>query len=155
MKDLTIGTELEFTGITRKKAANVIAKFFGTRTVYEGDNYKKYTAKDTVGRTWTVMRDSSIRTGNDSERCELVTPILHWSDIETLQEIVRQLRRAGAKVNETCGQHVHIGANGLTAQNLRTLVNTVASREDIFYRALNTKRAKIIAFRPTKDFCTN
>ncbi|MBR2520103.1 MAG: amidoligase family protein, partial [Selenomonadaceae bacterium] len=30
MKDLTIGTEIEFTGLTRSKAAKVIAKFFGT-----------------------------------------------------------------------------------------------------------------------------
>ena len=136
MKDLTIGTEIEFTGITRSTAAKVVAKFFGKKTAHDGGTYDKYTVKDTTGRIWTVMSDSSIRATTVFQRCELVTPILRWSDIPTLQEIVRQLRHAGAKVNETCGLHVHIGANGLTAQNLRVLVNTVAGREEIFYRAL-------------------
>ncbi|MBR1645241.1 MAG: amidoligase family protein [Selenomonadaceae bacterium] len=151
MKTQTIGTEIEFTGITREKAANVIAKFFGTHAQYEGSNYKKYTAKDNSGRTWTVMRDSSIRIENDGERCELVTPILRWDDIETLQEIVRQLRRAGAKVNETCGLHVHIGANGMTAQNIRTLVNLVASRENIFYNALKVHEERKEYCQPTNQ----
>ena len=151
MKDLTIGTELEFTGITRSKAADVIAKFFGTSVSHRSCGYDKYTVKDNAGRVWTVMSDSSIRIENGGERCELVTPILHWSDIETLQKIVRQLRHAGAKVNETCGQHVHIGANGLTAQNLRTLVNTVASREEIFYRALNVHEKRKQYCKPTDE----
>jgi len=45
--------------------------------------------------------------GSDSEKCELVTPILHYSDIETLQEFIRQLRHAGAKSQpwQTFGTH--------------------------------------------------
>ena len=149
MKDLTIGTEIEFTGLTRSKAAKVIAKFFGTTTVHERGPYDKYTVKDGTERIWSIMSDSSIQAESPYERCELVTPILRWSDIETLQEIVRELRRAGAKVNETCGLHVHIGAQGLTAQNIRTLVNTIASREEIFYRALKVLEHRKQYCRPT------
>jgi len=151
MRTQTIGTEIEFTGITRKKAADVVANFFGTRAKYEGGSYRAYTAKDNTGRVWSIMRDSSIRVENDGERCELVTPILRWDDIETLQEIVRQLRRAGAKVNETCGLHVHIGADGMTAQNIRTLVNLVASREEIFYHALKVHEDREQYCQPTNQ----
>jgi hypothetical protein len=42
----------------------------------------------------------------------MVTPILTWDDIESLQELVRQLRHAGAKSDPShmCGVHIHIGA---------------------------------------------
>lgn len=151
MKNQTIGAELEFTGITRSTAAKVVAKFFGTKAIHFSGPYDKYTVRDNTHRIWTVMSDSSIRIENGGERCELVTPILRWSDIETLQEIVRQLRHAGAKVNETCGQHVHVGANGLTAQAVRALVNTVASREEIFCRALNVHEKRKQYCRPTNE----
>lgn len=137
MKTLTIGTELEFTGLTRKAAAQVVANFFETTAKYTGEGYAAWTIKDNAGRVWKILRDTSIRAEGDGEQCELVTPILNWDDIETLQEIVWNLRRAGAKVNWSCGQHVHIGAAGMTAAMIRNLVNTVASREELFYKALN------------------
>lgn len=89
-----------------------------------------------MGRLWSVVSDSSIRT-DGGEQCELVTPILGWADIETLQTIVRELRHAGAKVNNSCGLHVHIGAAGMTAQAIRNLVNNFASHEALLIKALD------------------
>lgn len=137
MKTLTIGTELEFTGLTRKAAAQVVAKYFGTKAKYTGEGYAAWAVKDNTDRVWKILRDTSIRVEDDGEQCELVTPIMTWNDIETLQEIVRELRKAGGKVNWSCGQHVHIGTAGMTAKAIRNLVNTVASREGLFYKALN------------------
>lgn len=134
MKTSTIGVEIEFTGLTRREAAKTISEHFGT----EPD---ATIATDNTGREWRVVRDSSIVT-DGGEQCELVTPILNYGDIETLQEIVRKLRKAGAKVNKSCGLHVHIGAKGMTAQAIRNLVNTVASREELFFKALNVDEAR-------------
>lgn len=62
MKTLHFGIEMEMTGITREKAANLMAGFFGTgRGTYEGGAYDTYTALDNQGRTWKAMSDSSIR----------------------------------------------------------------------------------------------
>ena len=74
------------------------------------------------GREWKFQRDVSIA-GPDEEKCEMVTPILHYSDIETLQELVRKLRHAGAKSDATrgCGVHIHIGLGDHTPQTLRNL----------------------------------
>ena len=105
----TFGVEIEMAGITRKKAARVIAGYFGTEPGYCGGNYDAYIAKDTKGRTWKAVSDSSIR-AEAAYRTEVVTPILRYDDIEDLQEILRKLRRAGAKVNESTGIHIHIGA---------------------------------------------
>ena len=151
MKTQTIGVEIEFTGITRNKAAHILGKFFDTHAIHIGGIYDKYTVEGNDGRNWTVMSDSSIRAASLDQRCELVTPILRWNDIETLQKIVRKLRHAGAKVNDSCGMHVHIGAQNLNAKQIRHLVNIVASREDIFYRALNVNCTRIDYCRPTDE----
>lgn len=143
MKSLTFGCELEFTGITREHAAKVIAKFFGTATSYEGEGYDKRTIRDHCGRKWAIMRDSSIlpqRKGpgyvGSDYKVELVTPILYYSDIEDLQQIVRDLRHAGGMVNRSCGMHVHIGAERFTPATLRNLSNLFANNEDMIYKAL-------------------
>ena len=83
------------------------------------------------------MRDSSI-SGPDDEKCELVTPILTYDDIETLQEIIRQLRHAGAKSTPSrgCGVHIHIGLGDHTPQSLRNLVNMMAAHEQQIGKAI-------------------
>lgn len=137
-KTLTIGVEVEMNGIARYDAADIAAKFFGTGShEYEGNGYDTYIAYDAQGRKWQFMRDSSIH-GPEGEKCELVTPILNYEDIETLQELVRRLRKAGAKSSEGegCGIHVHIGAKDFTPQHLLNLVNIMASKQDLIYKAL-------------------
>ncbi|MBR4319260.1 MAG: amidoligase family protein [Oscillospiraceae bacterium] len=144
MKEATIGVEIEMNSITRKTAAQLAAEFFGTnRTEYTAhrNGYETYSAWDAQGREWKFQKDVSIA-GPDNEKCEMVTPILHYDDIETLQELVRTLRRAGAKSDYTrgCGVHVHIGANGHTAQSLRNLANLMASHEDLLIESLKIDR---------------
>lgn len=145
MKNQNFGVEIELTGITRKRAAEVIANYFGTASHYERGGYDAYTAADRKGRTWKVMRDSSINTeGRGGEYAsEVVTPILQYGDISDLQEILRQLRHAGAKANSSCGIHIHVGAEKHTAKTLRNLVNIMASKQDMIYKALqiNPNRA--------------
>ena len=60
MKTQKFGIEIELTGITRKKAADVIAEYFGTEKFYIGTYYQTYGAKDHKGRTWKATFDSSI-----------------------------------------------------------------------------------------------
>ena len=110
MKEQTIGVEVEMYDITRKKAAEVAADFFGTGRFEETaarNGYYTWSAWDGEGREWKFQRDVSIRANRDSEQTELVTPILRYSDIETLQELLRKLRKAGAKSNpkHMCGVH--------------------------------------------------
>lgn len=148
MKRRTIGVEIEMTGLTRPQAAQVVASYFGTTATRVNANLS--TAADNQGREWKVVYDSSIRV-DGGEGCELVTPILKWEDITTLQEIIRKLRKAGAKVNETCGLHVHVGSAGMTAQAIRNLVNNVASHEELLYKALNVHENRKRYCKPTDE----
>ena len=140
LKTQTIGVEIEMNHITRKNAAKLTADFFGTGR-YEDtahrNGYYTWSAWDAEGREWKFQRDVSIA-GADSEKCELVTPILHYEDIELLQELVRRLRKAGAisHAGVGAGVHIHIGANGHTPQTLRNLANIMASHESLLAEAL-------------------
>ena len=140
MKKQTIGVEVEMNSITRQKSAQVAAEFFGTgRYEYTAgrNGYETWSAWDEQGREWKMQKDVSIA-GPDSQKCELVTPILTYGDIETLQELIRRLRKAGAKSDYTrgCGVHIHIGAKGHTPQTLRNLANIMASHESLLKDAL-------------------
>ena len=155
MKKQTIGVEVEMNSIKREKAAKLAAGFFGTnRFEYtDGRNgYYTWSAWDEQGREWKFQRDVSIA-GADSEKCELVTPILKYEDMETLQELIRILRKAGAKSDATrgCGVHIHIGAKGHTPQSLRNLANIMASHESLLADALNLDRGRMNRYCRTVD----
>lgn len=89
------------------------------------------------------MSDGSIdcrtRNGQSAPKTysvEFVTPVCTYDDIPTIQELVRRLRHAGAICNQTTGIHIHVDAAPYDAKSLRTLVNIVASKEDMIYHAL-------------------
>ena len=155
MKKQTIGVEVEMNGIKREKAAKIAAEYFGTgRHEYTAgrNGYETWSAWDGEGREWKFQKDVSIA-GPDSEKCELVTPILTYGDIETLQELIRQLRHAGAKSDATrgCGVHIHIGANGHTPQTLRNLANIMAGHESLIADALDLDRGRMNRYCRTVD----
>lgn len=161
MRTQRFGIEIEMTGITRKKAAEVIAEYFGTESFYLGTYYKTYGAKDRQGRTWKATYDSSIiaqkksrgRTvqAADEYKCEIVSPILTYGDMADLQEVVRRLRHSGAFVNSQCGIHIHVDASRYTPQTLRNLVNIIASKEDILYKALRIDPARLRWCKKTNE----
>ena len=153
MRTQRFGIEIELTGITREDAAKVIAEYFGTESYYIGTYYKTYGAKDRKGREWKATFDSSIvaqkkirrqvTSAGDEYKCEIVSPILTYDDIPDLQEIIRQLRHKGAFASEKCGIHIHVDASRYTPQTLRNMVNIIASKEDILYRALQIDPARL------------
>ena len=155
MKKQTIGVEVEMNNITRWAAAKAAADFFGTGSfedTHSRNGYSAWSAWDTQGREWKFTKDVSIA-GPEPEQCEMVTPILTYDDMETLQELIRVLRRAGAKSDPTrgCGVHIHIGAKGHTPQTLRNLANIMASHESLIASALKIDRQRIARYCRTVD----
>lgn len=155
MKKQTIGVEVEMNSISRDKAARLAAEFFGTgrfENTAGRNGYYTWSAWDAEGREWKFQKDVSIA-GPDSEKCELVTPILTYADMETLQELIRRLRKAGAKSDASrgCGVHIHIGAKGHTPQTLRNLANIMASHEMLLASALDLDRGRMHRYCRTVD----
>ena len=162
----SIGIELEITGASRQKAAEVIADFFGTSYVYEGPGgYDKYSVTDSEGRKWTVMSDASItplqkRNGRivsapDTHKVEFVSPILFPKDLKLYQEIVRKLRKAGFFESSSCGIHIHIGVKDLPPTTIVHILNQVHSKQDLIYKALGVPTACNSRYRYCQRIPTN
>ena len=152
MKEQTIGVEVEMNNITRQKAAKTATKFFGThRYIYTGeaDEYFTWSAWDALGREWKFQLDPSIHAEIDFEKCELVTPILYYKDIETLQGLLTALKAAGAKscASRGCGVHIHIGLGDHNAHTLTNLANIMAAHEEQIGRAIKIDESR------TEDYC--
>ena len=154
MRSQKFGIEIEMTGLTRKRASEVIAEYFGTTSRYVGTGYDTYAATDTKGRTWKCMSDSSITCQKklpSGKKCivgreyavEVVTPILGYDDIEDLQEIVRKIRKAGGFTNASCGIHVHVDASKFEPKSLCVLLNLIMQKEDILYKALQVDSERL------------
>lgn len=146
MRSQNFGIEIEMTGLTRAAAARIIAGHFDTQATHVGGGYDAYTIRDNRNRQWKVVSDASIRCRNGNNRSasrdysvEFVSPICQYEDIETVQELVRKLRTGGAKVNDSCGIHVHVDASSHTPQTLRNIVNIMASKEDLLYKTLKVQ----------------
>ena len=116
MMNQTIGVEVEMNSITRTKAAELAAEFFGTgrhEHTAGRNGYDTYSAWDGEGREWKFQKDVSIA-GPDSEKCEMVTPILTYKDIETLRSlsadfgkrVQRAMRQGAAEYTFTLAQKV-------------------------------------------------
>lgn len=152
MKNIRFGVEIEFTGIDRQTAADVLTAHFGVSAIHEGGAYDRYLVEDSICRDWTVMSDSSLtpeykvggktHSADDTYRCELVTPVCEYEDIEEIQQIIRKLRDAGAFTNSSCGIHIHVDKAIFNVKTLKNLLNIAYSKQDLIYRALGVSDSR-------------
>ncbi len=147
MAERTFGCELEYEGISQERAAKAVAEVVGGTAVYEGRHLSNWTVTQPDGRKWQVVSDGSL-CGTSSET---VTPILKWADIETLQKVVRALRRAGARANSRTGLHIHIGAADFKPTELKNLVRTFYKQEELILKAAGTEAARIARYTRKTD----
>ena len=83
---------------------------------------------------------------NSTYAVELVSPICQYADIANIQELVRVLKQNSAVVNESCGIHIHLNAAPHTPKSLLNIVNIVAAKEDLMYKALQVADTR-------KEYC--
>jgi hypothetical protein len=150
------GIEIEFTGITRRKAAKIVAEHLGGSIEELHDYYRTFRITAPDGRKWKVMYDGSINTQKRSGgqkvsaskeySVELVSPILTYGkDMESLQEMVRKLRNAGgfSQAQNSAGIHIHLNGADHTPRSIRNFMNIIYSRNDLLYDALQIERRRI------------
>ena len=138
---------MEFTGITRKRAAELIAEHFETTAQYsfEGD---RYSVADTRGRTWTVLPCPAVRAerrqnnkmvgANYLYQVKVCTPLLYENDFEAVGEILGRLDTGGAVTNESTGMAVRLSVTGLENQEKfkGSLANLYESRGALLQKAV-------------------
>jgi hypothetical protein len=141
-KTIRFGIEIETVGASKQALAQAIESVVGGQThgtsVYAPD-----------GRVWNVVHDGSL-SGFDNG--EVVSPILTYDDIPTLQQLVRALRRAGARSDASCGIHIHVDGSRLNGRAIANLVKMVAKQERILEQALGITDQRLGRYcRPVSD----
>ena len=147
MMNRTFGCELEYEGISQAEAAKTVAEVTGGTARFVGGSYGTWEVTMPDGRKWQVVSDGSL-CGTSSET---VTPVMTVADLETLQQVVRALRRKGAKANGRTGLHVHVGAADFTAENVKNLVKTFYKQEELILKAAGTLPERIDQYTRKTD----
>ena len=147
MNERTFGCELEYEGIDRAEAAKVVAEVTGGAARYEGSHLSNWVVTMPDGRKWQVVSDGSL----SGTAAETVTPILKIADIETLQEVVRALKRKGAKVSYRTGLHIHVGIKDFTPTQVKNLVRIFYKQEELILKAAGTQQARINRYTRRTD----
>ncbi len=102
--DKKFGIEIEVYGIGKEAAANIINSV-GVECYAENYNHLTQTY-------WKATTDSSIRSDDDvnNAACEVVSPPLKLTkgNLIKVASVVKALKEGGAKINETCGIHIHV-----------------------------------------------
>jgi hypothetical protein len=150
------GIEIEMTGITRKKAAKVVSDHLEGTIEEVHDYYKTLKITERDGRVWKIVYDGSIKcqkrtagqkvSASSEYSVELVSPILTYErDMESLQEMVRKLRKAGAfSEQQNCtGIHIHLDGRDHTPRSIRNFMNIIYSRNDLLYDALQIEQRRM------------
>lgn len=143
LQSLPFGFEIELAYITQQTAIDAVQSVVGGTTWQSGYGSWRCTAPD--GRVWKAVSDSSISPWG----CEVVSPILRYEDISSLQEIVRALRRAGGKANTSTGIHVHVDGSRFGAKATARLAKYVHKQEALLVRALDIHETR------RSDFCSD
>lgn len=101
---------------------------------------------------WNAQADSSV-TGFAPigfYGVEVVSPVLSGEDgLVQVVDVVNALNLAGAKVNEHCGFHIHVGAKDFSSDDILNLVKEFQCYQKVFL-ALNGQNASI---RESNRYC--
>lgn len=138
--DRTFGIEIEFYNADHYALIQALASR-GIECVDEGYNH--------ITRFhWKIVRDSSVSGINSGE---LVSPVLSGElGMNQVSLVCEALAEVGAKVNKSCGFHVHFGVDDLNVEDFKRLVNLYSlnapviesflarSRRDSFYCKVHT-----------------
>jgi len=123
----TFGVEIEFDS---KISMNRVAELLREAGIDAQSEYYNHTTRP----FWKVIYDSSIRTsGIGRHKVEVVSPILKGEDgLNQIRKVCAVLNSdtVDAKVNKSCGLHVHHDANDFQAKNFENLTNLYKYYED-------------------------
>ena len=90
---------------------------------------------------WKAISDGSLT--DRATSAEVVTPILKWDDLDTLQAVVRALRHAGAKTPDCTSQHVHVGIADFDARQIAHIARIFYKQEELILKAAGTLERRL------------
>lgn len=115
----TIGVEIECYNLDKERVIRAIEArgLQAYETGYDHNDSKTH---------YKLGYDGSI---NGPLPCEVVSPVL--KSLKSLKEVCEVITEAGAKVNRSCGLHVHFGASKFTFEQWRRIILNYAAIEGV------------------------
>ena len=121
------GVEIECYNLPQENIVAWVLNQNGIKTV--DDSVVPYYARNQYFRKYWIM--SSDGTINGDGAIELKSRILHGPEgIAEVRKVCRILQKLGAKVNNSCGLHVHVSNKGLSAMAMFSLLKRYAAYEE-------------------------
>ncbi|WP_149242568.1 amidoligase family protein [Dyadobacter sp. 32] len=126
------GIEIEAYGIDKRELARLITSN-GVECLVEGYNH-------TTRSHWKIVTDGSLRGDN---AFEIVSPILKGLEgLRQLEVVSAALTTLRAKINRTCGLHIHFDASGFEAEQIKNLLKNYANYENLIDSFMPESRRK-------------
>jgi len=149
LRDLKFGVEIETVRRTRRSVARGIQSIVGGMVEHVGSPscYDPYHVIAEDGRVWKVVADASLSNVAKQFQAEIVSPILNYDDLQTLQSIVRHVRTGvRSKISKQCGIHIHIDAASFSPKALGNLIKIVNKQEDLIVEALGVNHDRLVRY---------
>ena len=150
--EINFGIEIETVKRTREQVALAIHSVVGGTVQRASTNASAWEVRDLQGRTWKVVSDASLTSVPEHLRAEVVSPVLCYDDTPQLQEVVRAIRRAGARPTAEAGIHIHIDAAPFDGRTLCNLAKLFYKQEPLILHALGVSPQRLAHYtRPLDD----
>ena len=121
MSNRTYGVEIELIGLTQERAVEIL-RSEGIDAGFWGGN----------ARYWIIKTDSSVHDLAGGRGIEIVSPVLKGkAGLEQIRKVASALEANGARINKTCGLHVHVGARDLSALHVQSILNRYSTFESV------------------------
>ncbi len=122
VENITFGVEIECYNVAKEEIAQRLREA-GIACYVEGYNHRDYTDH------FKVVHDGSLVGENTAE---VVSPILRGkSGLRTLKLVCKVLNEIGAKVNRSCGLHVHFGLADVNFETYKNIFINYARIESV------------------------
>ena len=103
LQEFRYGVEIETIRRRRDVVAGAIQSVVGGEITRTGGMHDAWEVRDEQGRVWKVVADASLTNVGPDLRAEVVTPVLAYEDLATLQEVVRAMRGCRSTVDRSVG----------------------------------------------------
>lgn len=154
LQELRFGVEVETVKRRRGDVARAIQSVVGGEVTHSGRPlcFDPWEVEDEQERVWRVVADGSLTNVFPDFRAEVVSPVLDYGDLPTLQQVVRAIHECGATVDDKCGMHIHVDASAFDGKTLANLAKIVHKQEELILIALGVSETR--KHRYTKPMCS-
>ncbi len=122
IENITFGVEIECYNVEREEIAQRLREA-GVACFVEGYNHRDHRDH------FKVVTDASLTGGNTAE---VVSPILKGKKgMQTLEKVCKVLNEINAKVNKSCGLHVHFGLDKIDFKTYQNIFINYARIESV------------------------